>query len=640
MASVNTSLSLLLTALVVLSMVPAASAGPTANHAQQADPTTDSTDDGFDPADEIYVRDNGSAVLVYNSTTTSEFDDGPSSDVEYGADVSSDLFYFLVTEPIEGETNVTGQGSLALMQSNLTGDGQLSIDQPEALSNLSFQMSGETTAQNSESSLRLDATIDGQEFAASSLLASASTSGNVTATGSDYAANGQFDAQFEQALSSGEPMSQSFVLTEDDGDYTVDVERDTTLSSFTAEEWSTEEQARATIEEQFGTTASEFDGDAEITIESYEYSEGSENESPRLDIAYTVEYTGIEEELTGMLAQNITESEEVDIDEERAEELTTQMQNLTVERIAANYEMNGESATGSFEADIRNYDDAVLAGLEIAEQADPETLEESGIQNVEDLRAQIEAQQAADLQQRTTWNATVTKPSAQEVAVTAEVDATSENWGAYVTELEDRGVETYPTSYEASATTTDDGRVNMTGSLTVDGDVFTEVSDQMMASQSEGSQPYVTALLEADPQGARMNVSADGEEVRIEAGAQFENLSALRDALAENETIPEGVTSVVGRTTNETTTTYVTIQNAVGPDATESDVRALEYVGEDTTVYMPGDWDREFPSMDTERAASFVDVESTATGGSGPGFGVTAALAGLVGAALLARRRA
>lgn len=650
MTFADRGLGCLLAALIVLSTVPAATVGLAVTPAQQADPTADDDTESLDPADEIYIRDNGSAVLVYNESD----DDGESdtqTDIEYGADISSNLFYFLAGEEIDEETDAEGQASVLLTQSNISGNGQLSFDQPEELSTLSFQAVGETTDQNAASNMSLDATFDSEDAGGNQAFESATTTGNVTATGEEYNANATFDMQFEEPPAGTEPASFSFVLTEDGGDYTLDVERNETLSTYETEDWSTREQAQETLERQYVSTASEFDGNATVSIDRYEFADES-RDSARLDIAYTVEYTGIEGPVTEALAENISQSEAVDMDEQRAEELTTRMRNLSIERVAMSYEIDDESASASFEADIDNYDDVVLAAAEFAEASETEEFDGSEFEGLDDLTARVESQQAADLTQQTTWSATVDEPSPGQVSVSAEANYTTENWDDYVTELNSRGVETYNTSYAASAETTADDRINMTASLTVDGDLFEAVSSQVLnASEAEDDEtPYVVSFLQADLQRGQVNVSSDDRTVRVEMGAQFSNLSAFRDSLADNGTVPAGLTGVVGRTENGTTTTYVAVDGAVGADAAESDVRALAYVGDETTVHMPGEWDREFPSMDTDRAASFLGVDlvddsgngstvTPTTGGSGPGFGVGVTLVALLGVALLAGRR-
>ena len=88
-----------------------------------------------------------------------------------------------------------------------------------------------------------------------------------------------------------------------------------------------------------------------------------------------------------------------------------------------------------------------------------------------------------------------------------------------------------------------------------------------------------------------------------------------------NETGLPPMTSVVSRTENGTTTAYVRVPEAVEGDPTEADLRALPGVDEDTTVHLPGTWDREFPTVDTERASEFLEggpeVQVNATAGDG-----------------------
>jgi PGF-CTERM protein len=94
---------------------------------------------------------------------------------------------------------------------------------------------------------------------------------------------------------------------------------------------------------------------------------------------------------------------------------------------------------------------------------------------------------------------------------------------------------------------------------------------------------------------------------------------------------------VVGRANETGGETVVRVPGAVSGTPTEQRVRSLSGVGEETTVHLPGEWDREFPAMDVERARNFLSDDGT--GSSGPGFGVLAAVAALLAAGLLGRRR-
>jgi len=124
-------------------------------------------------------------------------------------------------------------------------------------------------------------------------------------------------------------------------------------------------------------------------------------------------------------------------------------------------------------------------------------------------------------------------------------------------------------------------------------------------------------------------VTADTDGVTAEAGAAFEDLAVLRDALVTESGVP-GFTEIVGRTDGDTTT-YVRV--TVDSDASEADVRERTDVGEETTVHMPGEWDREFPEMDTDRAEAFLNGDGSSqwprlrTAGRAPRGGVARGVA-------------
>jgi PGF-CTERM protein len=92
----------------------------------------------------------------------------------------------------------------------------------------------------------------------------------------------------------------------------------------------------------------------------------------------------------------------------------------------------------------------------------------------------------------------------------------------------------------------------------------------------------------------------------------------------------------------------------VSADATESDVRKLGPVGENTTVHLPGTYDRSFPETDVQGAYEYLGIQqeptpagdgsgsgsgASDTNAGGPGFGLGVTLLALLGVALLAARR-
>lgn len=633
--------AVLLTLMLIGSVIPAAAAvgsQPALNHEETTEEPSEEPDDGMDPADEIFVKDNGDAVLV------SEEDEGASDDstTELGIDVGENLMYMLVTEPAEN-TEARGQASLSLTDSAFNGEGHLTVPQPEQLTDFSMDLSGESTSENAESSLSIDTTF---QSGGASLLKTASTDGTITSTGTSLTAEGSIDSTLNRQSASRlvTAESASYSLTETDGSYTVDVSRNVTVSPFEAEDWNTRAKAKATVQENFQTTATQYNGSATVTISQYTYTNVSDGPD-RLDISYTVEYDGLEPTVTKLLAQQLVSSSEVDIDKARADELAAQMEALTINDLSASYSASAESVTADFSADIDNYDQVVLAALEIANATDDSEMMMTT--DIDRLRSQIEAQKAADLTQEFSWSGEVTKPGPASVSVSFSADSTSENWGAYVTELNERDIPVPELTYEFSGSS-DGDRINVSGNMELEGSLLDQMTGQMESAAQDDpeSAKYLTAFMDADLQKSKVDMSITEDTVRFEAGAQFANLSSLFSTFAaEDETFPSGVTSIVARPENGTTKTYVTVDGAVGSDATKDDVKALAYVDSETIIHMPGEWDREFPTMDTDRASEFLGVDSgsaantTTASESGPGFSAVAALVALLALALVAGRR-
>ena len=655
-------MGVLLALLVVVSLVPAGTAASVANESSALQQDDSESDDEIDTADEIYVQENGDAILVYDSEDTST---SSQTTGQLGLDVSENLMYMLVTEPTTGTTDAEGRADVSLTQNELVGNGSLTVARPRSLSTLSafsMEFTGQSTAQNAESSLTVDAAVDTSETSVNQLFETVTTEGTITTTSSAFTADGNFNADLVPTGMTGgsQASSFSFALTESDGGYTVDVDRNETVFSFGESEWETRETARQTLEDQYQVTAEDLDGSAEITIDEYSYTEVSDNQF-RLDLAYTVEYAGIKTQLAEALAKNLTDDPDFDMTQAQADEFASRLEQMTVNEVSANYAVQPENVNAQFTADIDNYDQAVLAFLDLAQSVDTESMDAATLQNLDRVRSQLEAQSAANLQQEYTWSGEVTKPSSSEVAVAFDADYTTENWQAYVSELENRGIETSETEYQFTGEL-DGEDIVFDGQFSVQGNLLDQTMSYL-ANASEDDPETARALQafsDADFTKARMSASVNESEVVFQAGAQFENLAALRDTLAETEEgFPAGFASAVARPEDGETKTYVRVSGAVGSGAAESDVRSLAYVDSDTTVNMPGDWDREFPTMDVERARDYLGLQSqsgsdgsdgagnasnnstngTASNTTGPGFGVAiAVLAMLASAALLARR--
>ena len=583
-----------------------------------------------DAADEAYVESDGDVVLVY------EEDGGDLDTGEFGIDVEQGLAYMLLEGGDVGAGDVSGNITASATESELTADGQLSMPKPDQLESLSLDLETVVNDQQSTFDAVFTSTISDMGRM-SALLQSASTQGSISMSTDRLQAQGQF-AVNSRLAAQGSDASFSFSVREQDGTYTIEADQKQQVSGFAADSWRTREAAKQRLVAQFGAIARGLGGDAAVTIDRYSFSETQEG--GQVDIAYTVTIRNVESQLETLLVSQLTSSGE--LNRSQAQRLASDLTAVSVNELSLTYESGQQSVTGSFTIDVENYGDLAMTYFALADDlgADQTTL-----QSVERIRKNFEAQRAADVTNELTWQGNVSV--GQTATVNAEIHQEVTNWQAYLSEAESRGLPTYDTSFSLGATTEGD-RIEMDGSASYAGDrVVTRGVNQLLNASDMDPEAVETlrAFRNADLQKAKFAASF-GETLTMEMGATFGDMSALVDHLADTTAMP-AFDGVVGRLENDTTRTYVRQSGAVSGSASESDVRELDGVGPDTTIHMPGDWDREFPSMDTERASNFVGAASGGDDGSGgggsfgsgPGFGVVAAVVGLLAAALWAVRR-
>ena len=369
-----------------------------------------------------------------------------------------------------------------------------------------------------------------------------------------------------------------------------------------------------------------------------------------------------------MAASQLANSEEFNLTRAEASAIATNVTALTIERASVDYRMGQQSVAGSADIQLENYNDAFLSGLDaLAAYSPPEGEVGFDSEQLENVRARIEAQRDAELTRRYSLSATHTLESQSQAVIELQAQSRTENWQAYVAELESRDITVGSQEYSLSAET-DGENVVANGSLTVEREgLVSDAVDQFLNTTEAGAEEdeevaqarsFVRAFREAGFEKARTDITVTEGNVTVEAGAKFDDMAAFRDVLQQSGRLDLSITRVVGQQ-NETgaLNQYVYAQGAVSANASESEVRELSVVDEDTTVNMPGTYDRSFPEMDTERAYRYLELEPptptpTADGGDGgdggggetdtggqPGFGAAAALVALVAAALLAHRR-
>lgn len=595
-------------------------------------------------ADDVYLGENGSAVLEYED----EMND--LEQLEVGMDVSEGLAYMLVEGGYE-ETDEFESGSVSavLDQDGFSGNGSMVMQQPDDLERLDLDVSGEVSDETNE----FDATATGAFASEDSTPMTVESDGQVTMSGDRFETSGSATVSTESPMgTTGDGQTLDVSLQERSDGYVLDVTDERTVSSFAASDWETREQAEQTLSEQYASFAMQLGGNADVTIESYDFDETTN----RLELEFTIEYTGIDSGIEQALPIALMNDDTAGLDQEEAQAIATGVTDLEIETIEVSYEQNGGSMDAQWNVQISNYDELTLAMLDAAESvASEEELEQM---NIEQTRATIEAQQAADLETTFDWDASVEQTAGQELTFDAEVSGDTENWNAYLDELESRDVQRpNDVRFDLSAETAD-GQLSLDGTFEIEGeDLAGQALDTMAQSartSPTGTAPettrYVEALSDANLQVARVDADVGDGTVRLEGGAKFENMSELTDTVSGTM----AVSGIASETDGDTASMYVYVEEMGDVDtgsATKADVEHLAVVDSGTTVHEAGEWDDELPAVPTETMSDYLGVETAETsneseeGDEGddsiPGFGPGIALASVAGllTALVLRRR-
>lgn len=621
-------LAVLLAVLVVTSVAVASVAGTTAAQ-------SDDGDGDLPEADDAYVTEEGDVVLAYAN-------DSEGTQVDFGLDVSQSVFHALVVTNATN-TETTGSATAVLDPDGVAANGSLFAPRPDELSSLTVDVTGARTDEEANLDASLDATLAG-EAPATGLVTGAEASGTVEVAPSTFTASGQVDADLRTPL--GPPQHQSFSLRETADGYTLDAAQDFTVSEYAADRWNTRSRAKKNLEAQYGALARSLGGTSEVTVESYSFTNTSTG--GRLDVEFTVRYEGVDEGLSRTIASTLSDSEQYDLSDAEARQVADAVATVHVDEVSLTFDQRTDAVSASFTAALSDYESAVRAAFTVANSVDTgEDVEVA--EQLDRLERTFEARQESGLVERFGVDASVDSPQEAPTTVAASVTYRTENWAAYREALRERGIDPASTEFELHARTEGE-EIVAEGSLTVQKDgLLADASNALLNATDEEdteARRFLRAFQDAELRKARMDVSLADEEVRVEAGAAFRNLTSLRDAIQASTGSDLQIASAVGRTEGGQVETYVTLEGAVGSDASESDVRALGPVGDDTEVHLPGTYDRSFPETNVSQAYEYLGVERTETPGDGggplgqPGFGLGAGLAAvaLLGAALLAAR--
>ncbi|WP_458208341.1 hypothetical protein [Haladaptatus sp. NG-SE-30] len=366
---------------LVLLIAPVAATVPaTAPHAA----SQSSVSDDIEPADAIYVMENGDAVLAYNNSGTE------STTATYGANVTTGLVHMLVTD--DTESNATAAASLVMKPDGFTGNGSATAESPDSLQRLSLDVTGEQNAKNAKADMTVDAAFDSQS-AGTSAFESASTSGQMTITADSFSTKGE--GAVTTAAAMGTESELRYDLRETKNGYLLKGSRSGAVSYYMTDYWNTREAAKSHLKTQYAGIAKQYGGSATVTIDQYDYQE--KDGKPTLDIEYTVEYSGLETAVAQALATSISSSQDVSLSDEEIDTLTEDVRALKIDHVTFEMTQQSNEMRVSWDARIDNYDEAAFAAVTVAQSMNGEVSVDQ--QSVEQMKTAFEAQQAANMQQ-------------------------------------------------------------------------------------------------------------------------------------------------------------------------------------------------------------------------------------------------
>jgi len=623
------------------------------------------SNDSLEPADEVYVKDNGDVVLYYESEESDPTDaDSSLEQMKAGLNVSQGLVHVL----LEGEgieENGTGSFEAILDEQKLAADGSISV--PSVSSNMSedeqlaFDLSGELGQESAALETSFNGTVeaDGPDVPGDS---SVKTNGTVETSPSSLSVSSSFATRNLSDSSIPEGIDASVSLSETDTGYDVSVERNYVVAVGSEGNWNTRANATQTLENRYQSIADGLGGSATVTVDSYSYTEAQSDSDlarHRLDISYSLSYENVEERAAELVVERMAQDTTDETATER-DALEQQIIEMDVTTLDGSLTVEEASSDGSVALEIEGLDGVTHAILDLSEASSE--LDQSERDALDSIRTNLDAQQAANLKTTMSWTGSM-ETEGDLTSLGATFDYETENWGAYVDELESDGIDL------PDATSTIDvhavansQRTHANASVTFQQEeLLKQGLDQAIAAAKddpetdESTLRFLNAFEEAGFDRAKTNMSFSGDEVTMRGAARFENITAFKSALEDGDSNLRLASGAI-RTSGEAGM-YLTVNGAVGASADESDVRSLSYVESDTTVHLAGDWDREFPSMDVASVNDYLAPDSESgepsdagnqsttteeeTSSSGlPGFGVPATLVALlVTVGVLARRR-
>jgi len=444
------------------------------------------------------------------------------------------------------------------------------------------------------------------------LIEAAQTSEEISTEGSATVTADSVELVNSMSLSGGNVFNDEVfdvAVEGTDGDYTVDVTEQRVLSDWQVDRWDTEASATDTIENSFSHYETELGATVVVQVNHHSFDETT-NE---LDIEYTVDIVGIEQD---SLAELLAEDE--GLTSAQADSVADAVLGVNVNTLSMS--ITADATANSIETvwtvDIQNVEPVAQTTFDIAEA---EADNDAEIEMIQEARDRFDSASATDYTHLATWDLAFSA-SSDTATVEATVSYDTENRAAYVDDLIASGVvdDVPEVEFEVVSELTTDDNVHVTASVTAENeDLVDNALDAAIASiraddtADDDAADLFEMVQSADLETARMDVSVSDGHSTIEAGGQFEDVSEFSDSLGDG--LGDGTVShLYGKfdQTEETGTVY--IDDLIDEDITEDAVRDTPTVGDDTTVYLPDDWnedDTELPRFDLQQAADFLDTD-------------------------------
>ncbi|ADB61944.1 hypothetical protein Htur_3079 [Haloterrigena turkmenica DSM 5511] len=602
-----------------------------------AEPVVDELLTRFDAggeADAVYVDGSGDAVFYYendHAVTAAVPIEG-----ELGADAGTGLVRALYAGDLERITvqdrAATGNATMEATPESVTSSGTLAVDERDVES---YSVDGQRTqtAETSSRSLTLETTLANE----TRLYESVETEGTLETTATTVSASGSVRTRVSDDRNGTDgPIAlderRNLTVTETNGTVRLEASERRTVGTWERDRWETEADARRSLENRYDRLAIGLGGEASLSLESYAFDNASDRET--VEVAYTVAFTDVKDGLADRVVREFQTTADLELDEHESRVLSDRLAAASIEEVSVDGVQRGLETDLEWTAELRGTDGLVLGLAEIAGSND--RLADAWADRYDAVRADLEAQRGAGLVRRTEWNASIDHDrAAGQTTVDIAAESNAENWRRYVAEREDRGLGPVPeTTATLTGTQSEAGLETRYEYETDRGGVGTASFEQLLrlADDDLGStiDVAVAPLTDASFEVARIDATVDDGTVELESAAAFDGAPSLEGASGETSAAIHAVTE------GERTEIYVTSPSAFGGDASTDEVRAHARVGPATDVYGPGEWDREFPSVDADAARSFLEVDDDSENRDGAGSSGTMLLGGVVLAALVA----